>query len=79
MVATGTAPDIAYIPDAMISKWASAGGVMDLSDHFQNNSEASARMRQVYYKLQDKIMGTNAAIEAIILYYSWFGFSTGHD
>ena len=70
MVAAGTAPDIAYIPDPMISKWASAGWLMDLSDHFQNDSEASTRMRQVYYKLQDKIIGTNAAIETIILYYN---------
>ena len=28
MVAAGTAPDIAYIPDTMISKWASAGWLM---------------------------------------------------
>ena len=69
MVAAGTAPDIAYIPDAMISKWASAGWLMDLSDHFQNDSEASTRMRQIYYKLQDHIIGTSAAIETIILYY----------
>ena len=40
MVAAGTAPDIAYIPDPMISKWASAGWLMDLSDHFHNNPEA---------------------------------------
>ena len=50
MVAAGTAPDIAYIPDTMISKWASAGWLMDLSDHFQNDPEASNRMRQSYYK-----------------------------
>mgnify|MGYP003312599168 FL=1 len=67
MVAAGTAPDIAYIPDTMISKWASAGWLMDLSDHFQNDPEASTRMRQIYYKLQDQIIGTSATIETIIL------------
>ena len=70
MVAAGTAPDIAYIPDPMISKWASAGWLMDLSDYFENDSEASTRMPQIYYKLQDKIIGTSAAIETIILYYN---------
>ena len=45
MVAAGTAPDVAYIPDAMISKLASAGRLIDLSDYFQNDSEASTRMR----------------------------------
>ena len=62
MVAAGTAPDIAYIPDAMISKWASAGWLMDLSDHFHNDPEASNRMRQSYYKVQDKIVGANCGI-----------------
>ncbi len=70
MVAAGTAPDVAYIPDPMISKWASAGWLMDLSDYFENDSEASTRMPQIYYKLQDKIIGTSAAIETIILYYN---------
>ena len=70
MAAAGTAPDIAYIPDAMISKWASAGWLMDLSDHFQNDPEASTRMRQIYYKLQDQIIGTSATVETIILYYN---------
>jgi len=70
MVVAGTAPDIAYIPDTMISKWASAGWLMDLSDYFQNDSEASTRMPQIYYKLQDQIIGTSAAIETIILYYN---------
>ena len=69
MVAAGTAPDIAYIPDPMISKWASAGWLMDLSDHFQNDPEASNWMPQIYYKVQDKIVGANCAIETIILYY----------
>ena len=67
MVAAGTAPDVAYIPDVMISKLASAGRLMDLSDYFQNDSEASTRMPQIYYKLQDKIIGTSSAIETIIL------------
>ena len=49
MVAAGTAPDIAYIPDTMISKWASAGWLMDLSDHFQNDPESSNRLPQSYY------------------------------
>ena len=70
MVAAGTAPDIAYIPDTMISKWASAGWLIDLSDHFENDSEASNRMQQIYYKVQDKIVGANCAIETIILYYN---------
>ena len=68
MVASGTAPDIAYIPDPMISKWASAGWLMDLSDHFQNDPEASNRMPQIYYKLQDKVVGANCGNEIVILY-----------
>ena len=70
MVAAGTAPDIAYIPDPMISKWASAGGLMDLSDHFQNDSAASNRLPQSYYKLQDKVVGANCGNEIVILYYN---------
>ena len=58
------------IPDAMISKLARAGRLIDLSDYFQNDSEASTRMRQIFYKLQDQIIGTSAAIETIILYYN---------
>jgi len=45
MVAASTTLDIAYIPDTMISKWARAGWLIDLSDHFENDSEASNRMR----------------------------------
>ncbi len=70
MVATGTAPDVAYIPDARISKLASAGRLMDLSDYFQNDSEASTRMPQIYYKVQDKIVGANCGNEIVILYYN---------
>ena len=70
MVAAGTAPDIAYIPDPMISKWANADWLMDVSDHFQNDSEASTLMWQIYYKRQDKIIGTGATIQTIILYYN---------
>ena len=70
MVAAGTAPDIAYIPDPMISKWASAGWLIDLSDHFQNDPEASNRMPQIYYKVQDKVVGANCGNEIIILYYN---------
>ena len=53
----------------MISKWANADWLMDVSDHFQNDSEASTRMWQIYYKRQDKIIGTGATIQTIILYY----------
>ena len=72
MVAAGTTPDIAYIPDTMISTWGSAGWLMDLSDHFHHDPEASNRMRQIYYKVQDKIVGANCAIETIILTISRF-------
>ena len=69
MVAAGTAPDIAYIPDTMISKWASAGWLMDLSDHFHTAPAASNRMRQIYYKVQYKVVGANCSNEIVILYY----------
>ena len=59
MVAAGTAPDIAYIPDTMLSKWASAGWLIDLSDHFQNDPAASNRLPQSYYKVRDKVVGAN--------------------
>ena len=70
MVAASTAPDIAYIPDPMISTWASAGWLIDVSDHFQSDLEANTRMPHIYYKLQDKIIGTSATIQTIILYYN---------
>ena len=70
MVAAGTAPDIAYIPDTMISKWASAGWLMDLSDHFQNDPAVSNRLRQSYYKVQDKVVGANCGNEIILLCYN---------
>ena len=70
MVAAGTAPDIAYIPDPMISKWASAGWLIDLSDYFQNDSAASNRIQQSYYKVQDKVVGANCGNEIVILYYN---------
>ena len=70
MAAAGTAPDIAYIPDAMISKWASAGWLMDLSDYFQNDPEANTRIRRSMYKVQAKIVGTNCGIGTIIPYYN---------
>ena len=65
-----TTPDIAYIPDAMISIWASAGWLMDLSDYFQNDPEANTRIRRSIYKVQAKIVGTNCDIETIIPYYN---------
>ena len=44
-----------HIPGPMISKWISAGWLMDLSGHFQNDPAASNRMSQIYYKVQDKV------------------------
>ena len=43
MVVSGTAPDVAYIPDPMDLKWASAGWLMDLSDYSQNGLEDITR------------------------------------
>jgi len=54
----------------MISTWASAGWLIDVSDHFQSDLEANTRMPHIYYKLQDKIIGTSATIQTIILYYN---------
>ena len=70
MVAGGTAPDIALFQ----IRWFQSGlvpvGWWDLSDYFHNGPEASNRMRQIYYKVQYKVVGANCSNEIVILYYN---------
>ena len=43
---------------------------MDLSDYFQNDSAASNRIQQSYYKVQDKVVGANCGNEIVLLCYN---------
>ena len=67
MVAAGTAPDIAYIPDPMISKWASAGWLMDLSDYFQNDPEANTRIRRSIIRFKLRSLAPIAVLKLLFL------------
>ena len=71
MLAGGTPPDVAYLGDSTALSYAEQGALLDLSDYFASDPEASSRLPTTYYRYDgDKTLGTNTAAEAMILYYN---------
>ena len=71
MLASGSPPDVAYLPEGLALPWAAEGTLLDLSSYFKNDPEASSRLPATYYNYGDgKTLGTNTAGETMILYYN---------
>lgn len=71
MLASGDPPDVAYLSENVALPWAAEGTLLDLTDYFSEDSEASSRLPSTYFRYSDgKIMGTNTAAETIILFYN---------
>lgn len=70
MVAGGNPPDIAYLDAFIALPWAEEGVLLDLTEYFRNDPEASQRLEASYYYYgDDQILGTNTAGETMALYY----------
>lgn len=71
MLASGDPPDVAYLGEGQALQWASEGALLDLTDYFSEDPEASSRLEATYYNYGDgKTVGTNTAAETIVLYYN---------
>ena len=71
MLASGEPPDVAYLPETTALPWAVEGTLLDLTDYFRDDPEASTRLPATYYGYgEDKLVGTNTAAETMLL----FGF-----
>ncbi|MCA9881921.1 MAG: sugar ABC transporter substrate-binding protein [Anaerolineaceae bacterium] len=71
MIASGTNPDMGYLNEAIALEWASEGALLDLTEYFQNDPVASARLPQSFYRYGDnQILGTNTAGEIMLLFYN---------
>ncbi len=71
MLASGDPPDVAYLGEGQAFPWAAEGTLLDLSDYFKEDAEASSRLPATYYNYGDgKTLGTNTAAETIVLYYN---------
>jgi len=71
MVAGGNPPDVSYLGEGTAFEWAQEGILLDLTDYFSSDPEASSRLKSTYYNYGDgKTLGTNTAVETMILYYN---------
>ena len=71
MLASGSPPDVAYLGEGQAFPWAAEGTLLDLSSYFQEDTEASSRLKATYYNYGDgKTLGTNTAAETMVLYYN---------
>ena len=71
MMASGTNPDMGYLNEAVALEWASQGALLDLTEYFQNDPVASARLPQSFYRYGDnQILGTNTGAEIMLLFYN---------
>lgn len=71
MIASGTNPDMGYLNEAIALEWASEGALLDLTDYFQNDPVAAARLPQSFYRYGDnQILGTNTGGEIMLLFYN---------
>ena len=71
MLAGGEPPDVAYLPETTALPWAAEGTLLDLTDYFKNDPEASNRLPATYYGYgEDKLVGTNTAAETMLLFYN---------
>jgi multiple sugar transport system substrate-binding protein len=75
MIASGTNPDMGYLNEAIALEWASEGALLDLTEYFQNDPVASARLPQSFYRFGDnQILGTNTGGEIMLMFYNKANF-----
>ncbi len=71
MLASGDPPDVAYLGEGQAFPWAEEGTLLDLSNYFQEDPEASNRLEATYYNYgEGKTLGTNTAAETMVMYYN---------
>jgi multiple sugar transport system substrate-binding protein len=71
MLASGTEPDVSYLGEGQALQWAEEGKLLDLSNHFLVDPEASNRLTATYYNYGDgKTIGTNTAGEIGLMFYN---------
>jgi multiple sugar transport system substrate-binding protein len=71
MFAQGTPPDLGYLLGGYAPLWAEEGKVLDLTDVFQSDLDLSSRLPETrYYFGNGRILGTNTAVETVIMFYN---------
>ena len=70
MITAGNAPDIGYIQEEKVAQWSNEGIIKDLAPYFEGNDDLKSRVEVAWYRVGDRIIGTNAALETMIIFYN---------
>lgn len=69
--ARGQGPDVGYLIEGYPLQWASEGKVLDLTALFKADPELSGRLPNTfYYFAPERTLGTNTAVEIMLLFYN---------
>jgi multiple sugar transport system substrate-binding protein len=69
MLAGGQPPDIGYLDGSTAFRWAGEGTLLDLTPYFA--ADPTKRLERAYYRYGDnKVLGTNTAVETLVLFYN---------
>lgn len=72
MLDSGEAPDVGYLLEGYPLLWASEGKVKDMTELFRTDPDLAGRLPETfyYYTPDQKTLGTNTAVEIILLFYN---------
>lgn len=77
LFAQGTPPDVGYLTGSYASLWAEEGKVLDLTDIFAADPDLNSRLPATLYHFGNgRILGTNTAVETVVLFYNQQVFET---
>lgn len=69
--ARGEGPDVGYLIEGYPLQWASEGKVLDLTDVFEADPDLNGRLNDTfYYFAPGRTLGTNTAVEIVLLFYN---------
>ncbi|GHA25171.1 sugar ABC transporter substrate-binding protein [Devosia pacifica] len=69
MLASNTAPDVAYLSENQAFQWASDGRLLDLSPYLGDTPEDTF-LKNSIYRVEDTLMGTGLATGVMLIYYN---------
>jgi multiple sugar transport system substrate-binding protein len=77
MIASGTAPDIAYLGENQAFQWATEGKILDLSP-FMGPTPEQEYVKSTIYHAGNVLMGTGLATGVMLIYYNKDVFDAAH-
>jgi len=74
MIAAGEAPDVGQLDEGLALQWAEEGAVLDITPFIEKDPEVSfeSRLPMTWYRYAggQKTIGTNLAVEVMVLWYN---------